>query len=179
MRSLGPRRAGALQSDVQEPRGSNTISCTVHARLQTTIIAGRRLIDALEAGANDFVLTSVHGTLSIRVRLAIKGVHSEEQHVGASNVSVDWSRSTVTSGRSTITLSNTELRLLAALLEGNDAPVARLALISRIWPADSLPIHDRENALAVYVCSLRKRLTGIGLGSALQTVRGVGYRLSL
>ena len=42
----------------------------------------------------------------------------------------------------------------------------------------SLP-SERENALAVYVCTLRKRLAAIGLGQALQTVRGVGYRLVL
>jgi DNA-binding response OmpR family regulator len=46
-----------------------------------------------------------------------------------------------------------------------------------LWPGSAMAAPDRLNALTVYVCSLRKRLLAIGAGSALVTVRGVGYRL--
>jgi DNA-binding response OmpR family regulator len=75
-------------------------------------------------------------------------------------------------------LSRTELRLLAALLEGEGQVMSRADLIRRVWPGDELELADRENALGVYVCSLRKRLSMIGVGSALVTVRYVGYLIS-
>jgi DNA-binding winged helix-turn-helix (wHTH) protein len=71
------------------------------------------------------------------------------------------------------------LRLLAALFDGAGKPVSRKELIARVWPSDDMPATERENALAVYVCSLRKRLAAIGAASALVTVRGHGYRLTV
>ena len=52
-------------------------------------------------------------------------------------------------------------------------------LDARAWPKRKLPAAERENALGVYIHSLRKRLAAIGLRNALQTVRRVGYRLEL
>ena len=155
------------------------IACRLNAQLDTTIAAGRRLLQQLQDGTTDFVLTAADGSMSARVRLSIEGIEPATHAVSRRGVTVDWSRAVVASGPSRVALSNTELRLLAALLEGNGAPVSRPILVERVWPADSLPIQDRENALAVYVCSLRKRLATVGLGSALETVRGVGYRISL
>jgi DNA-binding response OmpR family regulator len=78
-----------------------------------------------------------------------------------------------------VSLSRTELRLLSGLLESNGEPVAGATLIERAWPGDGAPGGDPKNLLAVYVWSLRKRLSAIGLGSALKTVRGTGYRMAL
>jgi len=57
--------------------------------------------------------------------------------------------------------------------------VPRATLISRAWPKRKPVAAERENALGVYIHSLRKRLAAIGLANALQTVRTVGYRLDL
>jgi DNA-binding response OmpR family regulator len=171
--SLVPIRRPNLASSAAGPRPS----CSIDARLETTTISGARLLDILENGTNEFILSSADGSLTARVRLVVNGIHSNEERVGNGKIAIDWSRSTVASRAGRVTLSNTELRLLAALAEGDGAPMSRSALIRRIWPRDALPVHDRENALAVYVCSLRKRLSTIGLGTALETVRGIGYRV--
>ena len=56
--------------------------------------------------------------------------------------------------------------------------MSRAELIRRVWRDDTRGTRAvRENNLVVYVCSLRKRLRSIGLGSALATVRGFGYQL--
>ena len=78
-----------------------------------------------------------------------------------------------------VRLSRTELRLLEALLRGDGATVTRLQLIERVSAGSSLRRSERENALTVYVCMLRKRLSAIGLRNALHTVRRPGYRLNL
>jgi OmpR family two-component system response regulator YxdJ len=147
-------------------------------QLATTMRSGQRLLDTLQNGDQEFIVTSLDGSLSTRVRLSIDGMHADEEPVGAAQVAVDWSRSTISNGPSRVALSRTELLLLGALLAEAEAPISRAALIRNVWPADSLPISDRANALAVYVFSLRKRLATIGLEGALQTVRGVGYRLA-
>jgi DNA-binding winged helix-turn-helix (wHTH) protein len=101
-----------------------------------------------------------------------------EEHLGGSSAVVDWSRSRISNGESRVRLTRTELRLLAALVDQEGGPVSRSELAARLWPGASA-IDEKETGLPVYICSLRKRLAGIGLKSALQTVRGVGYRLAV
>jgi len=153
--------------------------CVVDARLLTTRSATSRLLDALQSGSDEYILSSTDGRVSVRVTLSLLGVEATEHKTASGRLTVDWSRSRVSHGDSRVTLSRTELRLLAALLEGEGRPVSRATLIERVWPNDRLAIGDRENALAVYVHSLRKRLKAIGLVNALQTVRGEGYRVAL
>jgi len=71
------------------------------------------------------------------------------------------------------------LRLLSGLLENNGQAVRRETLIERAWPRRRPGGSETENVLAVYICTLRKRLAAIGLANALHTIRGVGYRIAL
>lgn len=172
---LRPRaRRGESGSDASEP-------CTLEARIDASAVASARILRALYGGCGTFVLSAVDGQMSARVQLTIvnTAVAETEYSLGSARVTVDWSRSTVANGSKRVSLSRTELRLFAALLGGEGHALARSDLIGRVWADDTLPDADRENALAVYMCSLRKRLTSIGAGDALQTVRGVGYRAVL
>jgi len=153
--------------------------CVVDARLLASRSATSRLLEAIQAGTDEYIISSTDGRVSIRVSLSLLGVEATEHRTANGRLTVDWSRSRVSHGDSRVTVSRTELRLLAALLEGEGEPVSRAKLIERIWPNDRLDVSDRENALGVYVHSLRKRLKVIGLGSALETVRGKGYRMGL
>jgi DNA-binding response OmpR family regulator len=160
-------------------RPSHSTACQIDARLETSPATSERLLDALNAGMRDFVLTSVDGRLSARVRLTLANVTMTEHTLADGNVVVDWSESTVAQGPRRVSLSRTELRLFAALLDAAGRPLSRAALIERIWPDDARPIAVRENALAVYVCCLRKRLNAVGVGQSLRTLRGVGYQVAV
>jgi DNA-binding response OmpR family regulator len=149
----------------------------IDARLETSPATSDRLLDALSSGTRDFVLTSTDGRLSARVRLTIANVSMSEHELAGAKVVIDWSQSTAAHGPRRVAFSRTELRLFAALLDANGRPLPRRGLIERIWPDDAHRMMERENALAVYVCSLRKHLTMIGVGGALRTIRGVGYQL--
>jgi DNA-binding response OmpR family regulator len=140
--------------------------------------SGERLQLYAEEGGDEFVLSSADGQLSVRLRLSLQR-EALDQRADSPRVLIDWSQSTIGCGRSRVALSRTELRLLAALLEDDGKPVTRAAIIGRVWPGSALSTAERHNALAVYVCTLRKRLSTVGLGSALQTVRGIGYRFAL
>lgn len=152
---------------------------TLLARIGATTSASDRLLRLLQEGVEDFVIAAADGRGTVRVRLSLDSLEYETQTVGTGKVVVDWSRGTVTNVGSRVTLSRTELRLLSGLLEGHGTTVPRATLISRAWPKRKLPAAECENALGVYIHSLRKRLAAIGLRNALQTVRRVGYRLEL
>lgn len=164
-----------------EPVSTSAQVCTFEARIEASPVASARILRALHEGCGTFVLSAVNGQVSARIELTItNGAAAETDYqLGSARVTVDWSRSTVANGKRRVILSRTELRLLSALLGGEGRAMPRASLISLVWPADSVPDGDRENALAVYICSLRKRLTSIGAGDAFQTVRGVGYRAAL
>ena len=178
------RPSTARPADVQSLSGYSPrlVRSSAERRLSATLTmsdaASQRLLSALVDGASDFRLSAADGSLMIRLSVAISPAHASEEHV-RDGVFVDWSRSTVCNGPNRVRLSRTELRLLETLLRANGATVARLQLIERVWAGSSLRRSERENALTVYICTLRKRLRGIGLSSALQTVRRSGYRLSL
>jgi len=160
-------------------RGANSNARTVGAYLSMSARATARLVQMIATGADDFVIMSADGRISVRARLAIDSVDFAEQCVPGSDVVVDWTRATISNEGNCTRLSRTELRLLSVLLENNGHAVRRETLIERAWPRRELRSVETENALAVYICSLRKRLAAIGRANALETLRGVGYRLSL
>jgi DNA-binding response OmpR family regulator len=156
-------------------------ACTLEARIDASTAASARILKALHSGCGTFVLSAVDGQMSARIRLTIVKAGAAETlyRLGQARVAIDWSQATVANGSRRVALSRTELRLLAALLDGEGQPVSRSTLIGRVWANDDRMDVDRENTLGVYVHSLRKRLASIGAGNALQTVRGVGYRMAL
>jgi DNA-binding response OmpR family regulator len=140
--------------------------------------SGERLQRHVDEDGNDFVLSSADGQLAVRLRLSLRR-EAVERRTGDASVLIDWAQSAIACGRRRVPLSRTELRLLAALLEDEGKLVQRCVIIARVWPDSALTTAERENALAVYVCALRKRLSAVGLSSALQTVRGIGYQFVL
>jgi DNA-binding response OmpR family regulator len=90
---------------------------------------------------------------------------------------IDWSRGSVASTIGRVTVSRTELRLLAALLHANGEVVASEHLIDCAWP--SLHLNgSTATLLDAYVQSLRHRLARIGAIGMLRKVHGAGYSLT-
>lgn len=74
-----------------------------------------------------------------------------------------------------IDLTPTEFRVLAALAATPGAAVRRRDLVRAAWP-DGAIVH--ENTLDVYLARLRRKLRGLADAPAIETVHGVGYRLT-
>ncbi len=161
---------------VREPRGATQ---TLGVRIETSAAMASRILQLLRQGVGDFVLASNDGRFRARIRLTPEETATTEHFIGNQRILIDWSRGTVEDATRRTPLSRTELRLLAALLDGAGKVHSRRTLIERVWPGDARREVDRENALAVYICALRKRLATVGAGAALQTGRGAGYRLML
>lgn len=73
-----------------------------------------------------------------------------------------------------IELTRKETALAEVLMQGFGKPANRELLLEKLW--DDYAYVD-DNALSVNVTRLRKKLAELGIGDALETVRGSGYRL--
>lgn len=74
-----------------------------------------------------------------------------------------------------VPLTPTEFRILAALAAHRGDVVRRATLIAAGWP-DGAIVHD--NTLDSYVGRIRRKLQAAGAPGAIETARGVGYRLT-
>jgi len=146
--------------------------------------AAHRLMAAIAAGGRRFSIVNGDGSLSIAATLSTDRAPSIEELLLPDGVMVvDWERGTIARNGRRAELSRTELRLLGCLLEHRGEAVSRDQLVAMLWPAASFGCDahggGRQNALAVYVCFLRRKLKAIGLGTQLRTVRRTGYALAI
>jgi two-component system response regulator MprA len=77
-------------------------------------------------------------------------------------------------GDQRVSLSPTEVRLLAALAGRPGEVVRRRELVAAAWP-DGAIVHD--NTLDTYVGRLRRKLRALSVEEQIVTARGVGYSL--
>lgn len=148
----------------------------LEAAIVVSARASERLEGWMQAGSQRVVITTSGGA-AVRARLAMAPAQFTEQTFPMSGLKINWATGTIARGRNRVGLSRTELRLLSALVDANGDPVSRRALVAAAWPRERLL--ERDSHLTVYMCVLRKRLSTIGLGDAVHTERGIGYRLEL
>ena len=75
----------------------------------------------------------------------------------------------------TLSLTRTELRLLETMMRHPERVHRRDALIERVWGYDC---NVESNTLDVFICQLRNKIGADRGDHAIQTVRGIGYKLS-
>ena len=130
-------------------------------------------VAGIDAGADDYLAKPFHmEELLARLRALIRranGVASAVLRLG--EVALDTrSGRVIVQGRS-VTLTSHEYKVLAYLMHRPDAVVSRSELIAHIYAQD----FDRDsNTIEVFVGRLRKKLPEL----AIETVRGLGYRLA-
>ena len=163
------RRASERGVDAQD-------ESVLEAALAVSERASARLEGWMHAGPQHVVITT-RGGGAVRARLAMAPPQFTEQTFPMSGVKINWATGTITLGRNRVGLSRTELLLLSALVDADGKPLSRRALVAAAWPRERLS--QRDSHLTVYMCLLRKRLSTIGLGDAVHTERGIGYRLEL
>ncbi len=131
----------------------------------------------LELGADDY-LTKPFSVreLAARAKAIIRRFESATEPgevVKVGSVTIDAGRHEVTLSGKKIDLTTTEFNILKALADRKGRVMSRDSLISEARGEDVVII-DRN--IDVHITALRKKLGKCG--ELLQTVRGVGYRLS-
>lgn len=140
----------------------------------------RRKIEALDAGADDFVVKPFSmPELLARIRAAMRRVPADDPDpiLQLGRIRVDRAARTVTVDDEPADLTDTEYRILVALGEEAGRLLTHHALLLRVWG----PGYDRElHYLRVYINRLRRKLPfGAGEPQALTTVPRAGYRLDV
>lgn len=134
-------------------------------------------VDGLDAGADDYLVKPfAYPELAARLRaLTRRGSTGTDEgpHMALGGIKLDERRRSVTVSDEPIELSRREFGLLEAFLRHPDQVLTRDQLLDLAWP---ISVAVTLNSVDAYVSMLRRKL-GAEAGR-LQTVRGVGYRLS-
>jgi DNA-binding response OmpR family regulator len=134
-------------------------------------------VSALEDGADDYVTKPFSPReIVARVRAVLRRMTPSELPEPELAIAVDRIGRQATFGGRSLELTRVEFDLLAALSENPGKVYTRAEFIEQVW-GSGFALTDRT--IDSHIKSLRRKLTDAG-GRAtwIQTVRGVGYRIS-
>jgi two-component system OmpR family response regulator len=130
-------------------------------------------VQGMDAGADDYVAKPFHmEELLARVRAQVRRASGHAKaEIECGPVRLDTKSSRVTVDGQPVKLTSHEYRLLAYLMHHNGRVVSRTELVEHLYEQD----FDRDsNTIEVFIGRLRKKIPG----EMIETVRGLGYRLS-
>ena len=132
-------------------------------------------ISGFHAGGDDYLTKPFElAELIARIRAILRRSVADRSTV-AHDLKLDPSTHAVERGDATLPLTPTEFRLLAALAARPGDAMRRRELVGAAWP-DGAIVHD--NTLDVYIARLRRKLRDLGSETQIETVHGVGYKLT-
>jgi DNA-binding response OmpR family regulator len=132
-------------------------------------------VTGLDAGADDYMTKPFElEELLARVRAAIRRGQSEPQTIRVGTLTIDLVEHIVHVDGVRLDLTPREYSLLVLLAKNAGRVVPRSEILSQVWETVRDP---GSNVIEVNVKNLRDKLGGAA--PALETVRGVGYRMVL
>jgi DNA-binding response OmpR family regulator len=161
----------SLCSDLRE-RNINTpiLMLTAHDTVNDRILG-------LDSGADDYLIKPfAFGELLSRVRALSRRPHASlppELRVG--NLLLHPANKEVFAGDKKLELTLKEFRLLEFFMQHPNEVLSRQLLIDHLWDFSFNPL---SRTMDVHINNLRNKLDLQGYGTSIETIRGVGYRLS-
>jgi two-component system, OmpR family, response regulator len=133
-------------------------------------------IQGLDTGADDYLLKPfAFSELLARLRALVRRGHVERPtQLAAGDLRLDPAARRVWRGKIEIELSAKEFTLLELFLRHPGEALSRVQLLDGAW---DMAFESRSNVIDVYVRYLREKVDRPFGRCALETVRGVGYRL--
>ena len=144
----------------------------------TALTDERDKIEGLDKGADDYVSKPFSfNELSARIRAVLRrrGKLLSDNKLEYQNASLDLTTFTLSTQKGSINLTGKEFELLRYLFEYPNFVATKENLILKAWGLNS---EFESNNLEVYMSFLRKKLTHLDADFTIESVRGVGYRLS-
>jgi two-component system response regulator QseB len=131
-------------------------------------------VSGLEGGADDYVTKPFRfEELLARVRARLRDERTVERTVlRAGEVVLDLRTRRASTGGRTVDLTAREFTMLEVLIRHAGQVLSREQLLSHVWGYDYDP---GSNVVDVYVGYLRRKLGA----ESIETVRGMGYRLTI
>jgi len=135
-------------------------------------------VAGLDAGADDYLVKPfAYAELTARLRALVRRQEPRAavagQRLCVGGITLDEASRRVSVDGADIDLSRREFALLECLLRHPDQVLSRDQLLDHAWP---ISVAVTPNSVDAYVSFLRRKLGSEA--ERLQTVRGIGYRLS-
>jgi DNA-binding response OmpR family regulator len=133
--------------------------------------------DALDLGADDYLIKPFSFVVLIAHMRALirRGAPERPAVLTAGGLALDPSARLVTRDGTPIAVTPREFALLEFLLRNRGHAVTKTAIIENVWDAH---FNGDPNIVEVYIGYLRKKIDHPFGRSAIETVRGAGYRLA-
>lgn len=133
--------------------------------------------DAFELGADDYLTKPFSFPVFVaRLRALVRrGAPERPTTLVVGDLRLDPNRRAVTAADRPLSLTAREFAVLQYLMRHGEDVVSKTEILQNVWD----PAFDgSENIVEVYIVHLRHKLAGAAAGPTIQTVRGMGYRLS-
>ncbi|MDP9136522.1 MAG: response regulator transcription factor [Actinomycetota bacterium] len=133
----------------------------------------RDKVAGLDGGADDYVTKPFRfEELLARVRVQLRGADAQESEteLAAGGIVLDLRARRARAGDDEVELTAREFTLLETFMRHPGQMLSREQLLSHVWGYDYDP---GSNVVDVYIGNLRRKIGG----DAIETVRGMGYRL--
>ena len=132
---------------------------------------------SMELGADDYMQKPFYTNVLIAKLQAIyrrvyEFTAEEKRTLTWQDAVVDLSKDSIQKGDQTIFLSKTEMIILEILITKKNQIVSRDTIITALWDDEAFV---SDNTLTVNVNRFRKKLSEIGMDSAVETKVGKGY----
>lgn len=137
-------------------------------------------VNGLEAGADDYI-TKPFGVMELlsRVKAVLRRTSTVSQssceQYFAGELTLDVAKHKVSVGGQEVELTFKEFELLLCMLKNRDIVLTRECLMERVW---GYQFAGESRTVDAHVKTLRQKLEQAGCGNLIQTVRGVGYKIS-
>ncbi|MCQ4362429.1 response regulator transcription factor [Mycobacterium gordonae] len=133
--------------------------------------------DAFDLGADDYLTKPFSfRVLVARLRALVRrGAPERPVVLAAGSLTLDPARHTVHRESTAISLTPREYGLLEFLMRNKDAVVTKAEILRNVWDAH---YEGPDNVVEVYVGYLRRKIDVPFGTNTIETVRGVGYRLT-
>ena len=135
-------------------------------------------VDGLEAGADDYLVKPfAFSELAARVNALArrKPLQPEVTRLDRAGIQMDLLKRQVTRDGTPIPLQPREFRLLEELMREDGKIVTRTMLLERVW---SYHFDPQTNIVDTHISRLRSKLNEGAKADAIETIRGVGYRMA-
>src|ERR1700744_6414554 len=132
-------------------------------------------VRGLEAGGDDYLIKPfAFEELLARIRVMTRRQTPSAARLFAGSIEMDLVARTVTRRGQPIELLPQEFRLLEYLVRNADRAVTRKMLLENVW---DIHFDPHTSVVESHISRLRARLNAFCDVDAIQTVRGIGYRL--
>lgn len=137
-------------------------------------------VNGLEAGADDYI-TKPFGVMELlsRVKAVLRRTSTVSQssceQYFAGELTLDVAKHKVSVRGQEVELTFKEFELLLCMLKNRDIVLTRECLMERVW---GYQFAGESRTVDAHVKTLRQKLEQAGCGNLIQTVRGVGYKIS-